>query len=115
MELSARNQLKGEVVRVKSGTIMAEVEVKVDAGSVVAAITDGSLKRLGIKAGDRVTVIIKATVGMLGKLAHRDNSAFRCRVAQLHGDCTAKLRRGAARGAPDLKTGVFVCSHEPLQ
>ncbi len=30
MELSARNQLKGEVVRVKSGTIMAEVEVKVE-------------------------------------------------------------------------------------
>jgi molybdopterin-binding protein len=67
MELSARNQLKGEVVRVKSGTIMAEIEVKVDAGSVVAAITDGSLKRLGIKAGDRVTVIIKATEVMIGK------------------------------------------------
>ena len=67
MQLSARNQLKGQIVRVKSGTIMAEVEVKVDAGSVVAAITDGSLKRLGIKAGDRVTVIIKATEVMIGK------------------------------------------------
>ncbi len=67
MELSARNQLKGEVVRVQSGTIMAEVEVKIGAGSVVAAITDGSLKRLGIKAGDRVTVIIKATEVMIGK------------------------------------------------
>jgi len=67
MELSARNQLKGEVVRVQSGTIMAEVEVKIGAGSVVAAITDGSLKRLGIKTGDRVTVIIKATEVMIGK------------------------------------------------
>jgi len=67
MELSARNQLKGEVVRVQSRTIMAEVEVKIKAGSVVAAITDGSLKRLGIKAGDRVTVIIKATEVMIGK------------------------------------------------
>ena len=67
MELSARNQLKGEIVRVKSGTIMAEVEVKIEAGSVVAAITDASLKRLGIKAGDRVTVIIKATEVMIGK------------------------------------------------
>ena len=44
MQLSARNQLKGQVVRVKSGTIMAEVEVKVKGGKVVAAITDGSLK-----------------------------------------------------------------------
>ncbi len=67
MELSGRNQLKGEVVRVQSRTIMAEVEVKIKAGSVVAAITDGSLKRLGIKAGDRVTVIIKATEVMIGK------------------------------------------------
>lgn len=67
MELSARNQLKGDVVRVKSGTIMAEVEVKIEAGHVVAAITDASLKRLGLKAGDRVTVIIKATEVLIGK------------------------------------------------
>ena len=67
MELSARNQLKGEVVRVKSGTIMAEVEVKIEPGNVVAAITDGSLKRLALKAGDRVTVIIKATEVLIGK------------------------------------------------
>jgi molybdopterin-binding protein len=30
MELSARNQLKGRVTRVKSGTVMAEVEVTVE-------------------------------------------------------------------------------------
>ena len=67
MQLSARNQLKGQVVRVKSGTIMAEVEVKVRAGKLVAAITDGSLKRLKLKAGDKVTVIIKATEILIGK------------------------------------------------
>jgi molybdopterin-binding protein len=67
MQLSARNQLKGQIVRVKSGNVMAEVEVKVKAGKVVAAITDGSLKRLKLKAGDRVTVIIKATEVLIGK------------------------------------------------
>ena len=67
MQLSARNQLKGQVTRVKSGPVMAEVEVKVKAGKVVAAITDGSLKRLKLKAGDRVTVIIKATEVLIGK------------------------------------------------
>ena len=67
MQLSARNQLKGQVVRVKSGAIMAEVEVKVKAGKVVAAITEGSLKRLKLKAGDKVTVIIKATEVLIGK------------------------------------------------
>ena len=67
MELSARNQLKGEVVRVKSGTVMAEVEVMVEAGAMVAAITNGSLERMKLKAGDRVTVIIKATEVLIGK------------------------------------------------
>lgn len=67
MQLSARNQLKGQVVRTRSGAVMAEVEVKVRAGKVVAAITDGSLKRLKLKVGDRVTVIIKATEVLIGK------------------------------------------------
>lgn len=67
MQLSARNQLKGQVVRVKSGSVMAEVEVKVKAGKIVAAITDGSLKKLKLKAGDKVTVIIKATEVLIGK------------------------------------------------
>lgn len=67
MEISARNQLKGQVTRVKSGVVMAEVEVKIKAGKVVAAITDSSIKRLKLKAGDKVTVIIKATEVLIGK------------------------------------------------
>jgi molybdopterin-binding protein len=67
VQLSARNQLKGQVVKVKSGAVMAEVEVKVKSGKVVAAITEGSLKRLKLKAGDRVTVIFKATEVLIGK------------------------------------------------
>jgi molybdopterin-binding protein len=67
MLLSARNQLKGQIVRVKSGSVMAEVEIKVKAGKVIAAITDGSAKQLKLKAGDKVTVIIKATEVLIGK------------------------------------------------
>jgi len=67
VEVSARNQLKGQIVKVKSGAVMAEVEVKVKAGKVVAAITDSSVKRLKLKAGDKVTVIIKATEVLIGK------------------------------------------------
>jgi molybdate transport system regulatory protein len=67
VEISARNQLKGQITRVKSGAVMAEVEVKVKAGRVVAAITGGSVKRLKLKAGDKVTVIIKATEVLIGK------------------------------------------------
>jgi molybdopterin-binding protein len=67
VKISARNQLKGQITRVKSGAVMAEVEVKVKPGKVVAAITDGSVKRLKLKTGDKVTVIIKATEVLIGK------------------------------------------------
>lgn len=67
MEISARNQLRGTVRSVKTGTVMAEVVVEVDAAEVVAAITRSSVERLGVKDGDRVTVIIKSTEVMIGK------------------------------------------------
>jgi len=65
MQLSARNQLSGTVQTVKSGAIMAEVTVSVEAGHVTAAITDSSRERLNLKEGDRVSVIIKATEVMI--------------------------------------------------
>ncbi len=65
MELSARNQLKGTVKAVKSGAVMAEITVDVDAAAVTAAITDSSRERLNLKEGDQVAVIIKATEVMI--------------------------------------------------
>jgi molybdopterin-binding protein len=65
MNMSARNQLKGTVQSVKSGSVMAEVIVKVNPGEVTAAITDSSRDRLNIKEGDEVSVIIKATEVMI--------------------------------------------------
>ncbi len=67
MELSARNQIPAIVTSVKLGTVMAEVQVKIEAGDVVAAITAGSATALGLKEGDRVTVIVKATEVLIGK------------------------------------------------
>jgi molybdopterin-binding protein len=65
MELSARNQLTGTIQTVKSGSVMAEVTVNVDAGQVTAAITDASRERLGLKSGDQVSVVIKSTEVMI--------------------------------------------------
>jgi molybdopterin-binding protein len=67
VELSARNQLKGTVKGVKSGSVMAEVTVSVEAGTVTAAITDSSRKRLKVKEGDEVLVVIKSTEVMIAK------------------------------------------------
>jgi len=46
---------------------MAEVVVDVSGNELVSAITRGSVERLGLTGGDRVTVIIKSTEVMLGK------------------------------------------------
>jgi molybdate transport system regulatory protein len=67
MRISARNQLAGTIKETKAGAVMAEVTVAVEPGTVVAAITKGSMDALGLKAGDKVTVIIKATEVIIGK------------------------------------------------
>ena len=67
MEISARNQIRGRVTAVSTGGVMAEVEVAIEAATVTAAITAGSVERLGLKEGDSVVVIVKATEVMIGK------------------------------------------------
>lgn len=67
MEISARNQLKGRVTSVKLGAVMAEVTVSVGGNEIVAAITRSSVERMGIKEGDEVTAVVKATEVMIAK------------------------------------------------
>jgi len=67
MELSARNQLSGTVKTVKVGAIMAEVVIDVGGKEIVSEISKASVERLGLKTGDKVTAIIKATEVMIGK------------------------------------------------
>ena len=67
MQLSARNQLEGMVKGIKLGTVMAEVTVDLGGQDIVAAITKGSVERLGLKEGEEVTAIIKATEVMIAK------------------------------------------------
>ena len=67
MQISARNQLQGRVKEVVLGIVMAEVVVDVGGQELAAAITRRSAEGLGLKAGDAVTVLIKATEVMIGK------------------------------------------------
>ena len=61
MKYGARNQLQGEVVEVKKGTVMCQVKVRIPADSTMCSVmTVESLEDLGIKQGDRVTVLAKA-------------------------------------------------------
>jgi molybdopterin-binding protein len=65
--ISARNQLPGTIKFVTLGTVMAEVVVDVGGTEVVAAITRHSVESLGLKEGDQVKAVIKATEVMVQK------------------------------------------------
>jgi molybdopterin-binding protein len=65
--LSARNQFEGVVKSLKLGTVMAEVVVAVGDIEFVAAITRGSAEAMGLKVGDKVKAVVKATEVMVAK------------------------------------------------
>jgi molybdopterin-binding protein len=67
VELSTRNQLRGKVTAVLTGSVMAEVKIDVNGNEIVAAVTRHSVERLDLQEGDDVTVLIKATEVMLAK------------------------------------------------
>jgi molybdate transport system regulatory protein len=62
VRLSTRNQLAG----VKHGEIMSSVKVTLNGGDVItAAITREAAEELGLKTGEAVIVLVKATEVML--------------------------------------------------
>lgn len=63
--ISARNQLTGTVKSVQDGAVNGLVTIDVDGTEVVASITMGSIKRLGLEAGKKVIAIIKASSVMI--------------------------------------------------
>lgn len=65
--LSARNQFPGVVKSVKLGNVMAEVVVTVGDLEIVSAITRASAESLGLKPGDPVKAVIKATEVLIDK------------------------------------------------
>ena len=66
MKLSAKS-ISGTVTKITEGQAMAEVTVKVGNLEFVAAITEGSVKQMGLKTNDSVIVAVKATEVMIGK------------------------------------------------
>jgi len=66
MRLSARNQIKGTVADVKKGATTAHVRVDIGNGAVMtSSITNEAIDELGIKAGGKVIVVVKASDVMI--------------------------------------------------
>jgi len=66
MRISARNQIKGTVVEVKKGATTSHVRVDIVGGQIItSSITNEAVDDLGIKAGGKATVVVKASDVMI--------------------------------------------------
>ncbi len=66
MKLSARNILKGKVIKIVRGAVNAEVTIQLPGGEhVVSIITNGSVESLGLKEGREAYAVIKASSVMI--------------------------------------------------
>lgn len=67
-KLSARNQIKGKITKVKKGDVVGLVEIELSTPArITSVITSDSVDELGLKVGDEVSAVIKATEVMIGK------------------------------------------------
>lgn len=65
--LSARNHLKGTVDEVQQGDVLTHVTVRVGDSLIESVITRRSAEEMGLKKGDAVTAVVKATEVMISK------------------------------------------------
>jgi molybdopterin-binding protein len=66
MKLSARNLLKGKVVKVLKGAVNSEVTIELSGGEkLVSVITNASAASLGLKKGKKAYAVIKASSIMI--------------------------------------------------
>jgi len=66
MRISARNQIKGTVVEVRKGATTSHVRVDIGNGQIItSSITNEAVDELGIKAGGKATVVVKASDVMI--------------------------------------------------
>ena len=67
MALSARNHLPGIIDEIVMGDVLAHITVRVGEHVIESVITRRSAEEMGLKKGDTVTAVVKATEVMLAK------------------------------------------------
>jgi len=93
MKISARNQLKGKVVKVTEGAVNGIVQLDVNGETVSATISMNAIQELGLAPGKEAVAIVKATEVMLTTEKHLVISARN----QLNGK-VAGIQEGAVNG-----------------
>ena len=68
MKLSARNVLKGRVVKITRGQTTAHVKIDVGGGSVItASVTVEAVDEMALREGDAAYAVIKASSVIVAK------------------------------------------------
>ena len=68
MEISARNKIKGTIVEITLGSVMAKVKINIGNDNVISSVvTIESVTDLSLVVGDVVYAIVKSTEVMIGK------------------------------------------------
>ena len=68
MPISARNRMAGVVKAIEKGEVASTVKIEINKPSVITAmITKEAVDELGLKEGDKVEAVIKATEVMVSK------------------------------------------------
>ncbi len=67
LALSARNRLRGRIVRLQSEGLMAEVTLRIGDQELVSVITRSSAERMKLREGDEAFAVIKSTEVMIGR------------------------------------------------
>lgn len=67
MKISARNQLKGKVVKVQTGAVNSVVTIDIGGGNrITSVITNAAVEELGLKEGVDAYALVKASNVMVG-------------------------------------------------
>ncbi len=109
MKTSARNSFTGKVTAIRSGNILAEVEVTTPSGlKVVSVITHDSLASLGIKEGVLVTATVKAPWVILVK----EDMKLKTSARNKYCGKIVKVNEGqiSAEVIVELADGTKICS-----
>jgi molybdopterin-binding protein len=62
MKLSARNQISGTVIEIRTGQTTAHVRIDIGNGTIItSSITNNAVDDLGLKVGDNAIAVIKAS------------------------------------------------------
>uniref|UniRef100_Q47G04 Molybdenum-pterin binding protein n=1 Tax=Dechloromonas aromatica (strain RCB) TaxID=159087 RepID=Q47G04_DECAR len=99
MNVSARNVFKGKITALTDGAVNAEVEIGLPGSDkIVAIVTEGSVKSLGLAVGKEAVAYVKAPWVML--LAGPQNVRFSARN-QLSGKVVS-----VQKGAVNTEVGI---------